>query len=466
MEGEAQHLFFTDRPVDYQLYPRNGEGVAQVPVTGYTSDTPLAEIELYRENQLAGVYSVKNHKRKGKNNFSVTIPIKAEPANYHFYYRFKGDTVRYTLARNVVAGDVFVIAGQSNSVASGNSVRKEECNPFFRTLGTIRKNETYLPGDTLWGIANSHGCSYGKPFFNGYSAHLLHSLVLEQQGVPSAIINMGVGGSTIEQNLPDKDHPLDPGTIYGSGLYRIRKAGLQQAVTSVIWLQGESNQRRGYHTYQENFHTLLQAWKRDFPNLQHIYMSQINTGCGESETASLLREEQRQIAMKYPELKMISNVDLPLRPDDCHYTREVHDTLWNRFYRLLAKDHYNVPRTWLTSPNILKVFYGDPGQTTLILEFDQPVVCPVEEGKEYLSQLFLDENKDPLRTERIEQAKDDPCRIIFTLSSPATITHLTYGPDGFVKNDAGDPVRYGGPWIRNQNHIPALTFHRFEVTKE
>ncbi|MCD8080392.1 MAG: hypothetical protein LUF04_08275 [Bacteroides sp.] len=43
--------------------------------------------------------------------------------------------------------------------------------------------------------------------------------------MPSAIINMGVGGTRIEENLPAEEDPTDLTTIYGSGLYRATPAG-------------------------------------------------------------------------------------------------------------------------------------------------------------------------------------------------------------------------------------------------
>ncbi|MCC8188794.1 MAG: sialate O-acetylesterase [Bacteroides sp.] len=465
LPAQGQEVCFHNRPDNFQLYPRNGAGYGQVEISGEirSGNYPTIYIHLDRENERVATYPVAIQNKADKKIFRTLIPLKAELANYTFSYQLHPDSTAVLLAEQVVSGDVFLIAGQSNSVASGNSVCKEEIHPFFRTLGTTRKKEGYLPQDTIWGIANSQGCSYGKPFFNGYSAHVLHSLVGQHQQVPTAIINMGVGGTRISENLPSEEDPMDLNTIYGSGLYRTRQAGLDQAVRALIWLQGESNQKTGYDRYMEDFARLYAGWKRDYPNLEKIYMSQIHTGCGENEHGAELREAQRRIGQLYPDIDLIANVGLPLRPDDCHYTREAHDTLWHRFYNLIARDFYRQPGEYLASPDVTEVCYTDPECSTLCITFDQPVVWPEEISAEMLAYLFLNEKKEYIKVEEVYTLPEASDSIFLKLQQARSVQALTYGPDGFVKDKEGNLIRYAGPWITNLKGIPALTFDQVKV---
>lgn len=462
---QAQEVRFHQRPVDFQLYPRDPEGYGQVHIAGEMLSGKHKKVYIHvdREGERMATYPAEIRRQGGKKRFTILIPIKAEPASYTFSYQLHPDSTAHLLAGNVVAGDVFLIAGQSNSVASGNSVSKGEINPFFRTLGTTRKKETYLPQDTLWGVANSQGCSYGKPFFNGYSAHVLHRLVWEEQQIPTAIINMGVGGTRIEENLPAGEEAMDLTTIYGSGLYRVKQAGLQEAVRALIWLQGESNQKKGYDLYEEHFAQLYEGWKRDYPRLEKIYMAQINTGCGDNEHGAELREAQRRIGRNYRDIHLIANVGLPVRPDDCHYTREAHDTLWSRFYRLIARDFYDTPGEYLTSPDIVEINYTDTNRNTICLLFDQPVQWPAAISREALNVLFLNEKREYIECTEVYTNSQHPCQVFLKLKEAGSVRKLTYGPNGFVQDKKGELVRYDGPWIINTNGLPALTFDQVPV---
>ncbi|MCD8080393.1 MAG: sialate O-acetylesterase, partial [Bacteroides sp.] len=263
---------------------------------------------------------------------------------------------------------------------------------------------------------------------------------------------------------PAEHAPTDLTPSSGSVRYRATHAGgVRNSVKALIWLQGESNQKTGYDRYTEDFARLYEGWKRDYPSLEKIYMSQINTGCGDNEHGAELREAQRQIGKRYPEIELIANVGLPLRPDDCHYTREAHDTLWSRFYRLIARDLYAEPGEYLVSPDVTEVCYTDPERNTLRLTFDQPVTWPEGSSTEMLSRLFLNEKKEYVKVSEVYTVPEEPHAVFLILKEGGSVQALTYGPDGFIPDQAGNLIRYAGPWITNLNGIPALTFDKVKV---
>src|SRR5205085_602478 len=123
--------------------------------------------------------------------------------------------------------------------------------------------DDYDPADTSWGFGNGHGFGeiFGGPYLIGVWASHLGSHILDDDGIPTCFINGAAGGSTIEQNLPNDTLPADLSTVYGRGLYRSIKSGLEKKYRAIFWYQGEYNSIDGYY---DNFHNLYNSWSRDF----------------------------------------------------------------------------------------------------------------------------------------------------------------------------------------------------------
>ncbi|MCD8080391.1 MAG: hypothetical protein LUF04_08270 [Bacteroides sp.] len=132
LSAPTQEVCLYQRPVDYQLYPRDHTGYGQVEISGelLSGNDRTISIHVDRENKRIATYTVAIRKEKRRKRFRIAIPVKAEPAEYTFSYQLRDDLPEEPIATHVVAGDVYLIAGQSNSVASGNSVPETEISPF------------------------------------------------------------------------------------------------------------------------------------------------------------------------------------------------------------------------------------------------------------------------------------------------------------------------------------------------
>src|SRR5690349_9247159 len=110
---------FTELPRPLQLYPRDADDSATVPIRGSVSILGYDSIgvEVYRNNVLRKNVSVRAVYNAGVAEFAFKPRIRAELAEYSFRVYGKTGTIIELLARrdSIVAGDVYLIAGQSNA---------------------------------------------------------------------------------------------------------------------------------------------------------------------------------------------------------------------------------------------------------------------------------------------------------------------------------------------------------------
>ncbi|MGM9824882.1 MAG: sialate O-acetylesterase [Paludibacteraceae bacterium] len=468
IEVEVQYgtfvpVVFSERPVTLQLYPRNtttNQATVQIAGTTKQSDLSTLTFILYRN----GVEKQRETLAVSKGvPFQTQFAIEAEAADYRFVYVANGGNDTVLLAEKVCAGDVYLIAGQSNgaAAASGNP---GVTNTYWRNFGTVQKTVAYNEGDTIWGLSNSTGWGYGKLFYNGYSGYVLQRILLEEQQMPTAVLNVAIGGSSLNQNLPNEENHADLTTFYGEGLYRCRKAGIADAVRAIIWVQGESDQNGVYDTYAERFDQLYRAWKTDYPNVEHIYMSQINVGCGASEYASELREVQRRIAAENDDITLITNVGIPIRYDSCHYEDAGYERLYGQYATIIQRDLYGREYTQpITSPQVQSVRYNAQ-QTEITMTFDQPMVWPEVMWNRDMKDYFFDERGQQIPVSEGLVNPSNACEVVLRLTSRCTATHLTYGPDNYVYSTTrGMDTLYVDPWLRNEQGFAAVTFDRYPI---
>ena len=290
--------------------------------------------------------------------------------------------------------------------------------------------------------------------------------LLQEQNMPTAILNIAIGGSSLNQNMPNEEDHEDLTTFYGEGLYRLRKAGLADAVKAIIWVQGESDQNGLYEDYALRFDKLYHAWKQDYPNVERIYLSQINVGCGTSPYASEMREMQRLFGETYDDITVITNIGITIRYDSCHYVDDGYDRLYTQFTRLIERDFYG--KTFdrpLTSPAVQSVHWTDENKSAIAIEFDQEMVWPGIMWGRDMKDYFYDQNEQPIPMASGKVDETDKHRVLLTLEPGATRpTHLTYGPDNYVYSATrGMDTLYVDPWLRNADGYAAFTFNRYPI---
>ena len=304
---------------------------------------------------------------KTTGDFSLNLAIRAELVNYELdVYWLNGNDSSFLAHReNIVAGDVFLVSGQSNSY-TGKDHPKVYKGEFARSFGRNPDYENYTPynpGDTLWSISNS-------PSDVGLFASELQRLLIEKQKVPICIINGGSGGSSMEYNLYRSANPTDLKTSSGKLLYRTQKAGVVNQVKAFIYRQGENEASGNAPEWLANFKKHIELLKKEYPSIQKIYLPQINILQGELSLQSVIREGQRSITQANKFIRGFATIGTK-GYDGIHYNPEGYAQTAAELYRLMEADLY-VPQTLasIESPNIQRAYFASKDKKKIILEFD------------------------------------------------------------------------------------------------
>jgi hypothetical protein len=292
--------------------------------------------------------------------FSLRPLIYAELASYRFeIYGYNG--TQETLIQSidsVACGDVFIITGQSNSVAwnlSENPSGSANSNqsPYIRVLGS----GSYSGSDSTWRIGQGDGKETTQGNTGQWGLRLAR-LIVNNQKIPVAIFNGGHGGQPIQFFQRNDVNPTDPNTNYGRLLLRIRAAGLTNNIRAIMFHQGEANayadgNALSLSAYKTAFQALMSDWQMDFPSIERIYIFQIRNGCNCPVDSVLnVKEAQRQFG-QLPKVSVMSTSAETHFSDNCHFPyTNGYLSFGENMYRLLRRDLYGSSADNINAPNI------------------------------------------------------------------------------------------------------------------
>ncbi len=463
---QAQRFFsvvFNKLPQDLQLFPRDQNNEAIVPIEGVLEekDWSYMSVQVFRNNTL--IKYQKNdfvYNAAGKAPFAFKdLKIKAELALYDFkIYAVKGtDSLLIVHRKKIVAGDVYVISGQSNSTAFFN---EKTTNEFCRTFGKITANfnnsNNYNPADTLWAYSNQ------DPYFTGVGTlgFQFQKGITEKSGVPTCVINGGFNFSNLASHVVrTASNPADLSNGYGRMIYRIQKAGLQKSVKALIFRQGESEAYGEIGDWEGNFDKYYKNIKTDLPNIKKLYVYQIDIISYPRIYAATIRDYQRRLPEIYPDISNLATVGTK-GFDGLHYTPEGYTQNAQELQRLVERDFYASKDTLgINSPNLRKAFFNTTKtEITLTFDPDQKVIWNdvlSKNGSNFnLSDyIYLNDFAE------VKSAQADGNRINLKLKRASTATNISYLPNFVPENTLLFP--YTGPYITNQKGMRAFSF--FEV---
>jgi len=448
---------FTEFPRNLQFYARDAEDSAVVPISGslYTPGYDSIYIKVLRNGVLRKRISHPLSYSGGVARFNFEPKIVAELAEYSLRVHAKNIVDDDSLAGcdSVVAGDVYLIAGQSNAVLCRSDVKWR--NEFCRTFGNYNSP---FARDTNWAVSVAD-TNDRNPAVGVWALHLQKKLV-DAYKRPICIINGAVGGKTIESMLRTDSDPTKLSTIYGMMLNRVRKAGLAQHAKAIFWYQGESNSGGSYFS---SFSTLYNDWKEDYPNVEKVYVFQIRPGCNINREHAQLREVQRTLPRSFPDIRTISTMGIPYH-DGCHFTTQGYEIVAERVFSILSRDFYGSTDTMsLDGPNISQAFYTDGSRTEIALIFS-PLgstlsITPdveIDSVKASMKEYFYLDNQR-VNILALTTRRDT---LLITLTAPSDADSITYLPDKYYYSTL---QFYEGPWIVNERGIGAFSFWRFPI---
>jgi len=234
-------------------------------------------------------------------------------------------------ASEILVGDLWVLAGQSNMEGVGDLIDVEPPSPFVHSYQSreewaVAEEPLHWLGESprfvhhrLWGREampdqpdprdphRNKGAGLGLAFGKAY-----HALT----GVPVGLIPSAHGGTSMEQWSPQL-RGEGGNSLYGATYERVQ--GVGGKVKGILWYQGESDAYPGgVALYPDRMTALVNAFRSDFgqPDLP-FYLVQI--GCFATDPTpdgvagwNGIREAQRTWAQTQPNIGLVTAIDLEL----------------------------------------------------------------------------------------------------------------------------------------------------------
>ena len=469
---------FNKLPQDFQLYPRESTNLADISVEGVAKSTEFTAVSVrILRNSANNKYQKVALTFSGSSaKFSTKFQIPAELAEYDFeVYGFKGkDSSLVVKRKNVVAGDVFYVTGQSNAWIGpiDDLVYQGE---WVRSFGLVQGNDNYGPynlADTLWSLP------IGRARIGPWAAEI-GKLLYESEKIPISIINSAAGSSNIDWvSILDGDLSApDGGNIM---LYKGVKSGTLKHVKALIYRQGESEAATIYGTtylWGAKFEALKLKYKKYFPAFKLIFLLQNNVYEWRYPQAGFVREDQRK-QIYDPYMRVIATAGLK-GFDRLHYSNEGYRQSALEQFRIISKEIYshNWPKE-IFSPNVQRAYFLSPTQRDkLYFEFEegQNIIVPSDTTVyDELKQAHIFSIKDQFYwDENNEQSMATSIKKIEVINNRKVVVHFNfpyerdtfgYMPSfhaGFVTDKYVYP--YPGPYFKNKLGMRALGFSNFPI---
>lgn len=247
---------------------------------------------------------------------------------------------------NILVGDVWILAGQSNMQGRGRLREAYRLNsPNVRAFYMNDVWDVAADPITVPGIANArvHWNIMGKskpekpecadPLGKGTGPGVAFgNELLEITGVPQGLIACAHGGTRLEQWEPAMKKSGDE-SLYGAMMNRIERNG--GCVSGILWYQGESDTtNEDVSRFAKRMDRFVNALRRDLknPELPFIQVQLARLIDSHEETDTLwnaIRMEQRLLGERHKQLFTVPAIDLEM-DDTIHITGTSQNLLGKR----------------------------------------------------------------------------------------------------------------------------------------
>jgi len=443
---EFEEFALTEFPQNLQLYARDtATNRAVVEVIGEVETCgDSVSLVIWRDSLPFAQYGAKPDTSAA---FAFYPEITAELAQYTFelYEITATDTTLRASAADVVAGDVYIINGQSNAEAQqfeGSSA--PDASPFIRVHGYGSN-----PNDTLWHIGQGDGDRTSQGNTGQWGLYFAKQIV-DNQGIPIAVFNGARGGWRMRVFRRHDPDPETPHNNYGQLLARLNRTKLADKVRAILWYQGEEDVIVTTPTdYKQYFNQVYDAWMEDYSSAEQVYLTEIRTGCfSQPHEAVLIQDALRQLVEELPKTSMLSTKGL-LQHGDCHFEYEGgYKELGRRFYRLIERDLYAATTAVVESPNISTAAFTAPDEITLTMQAADSLIWESGSQNDFILE------GDSLTT--VISGYTDSNTIVLQLSADSTTTTgITY------LDKSGTEIT--SPFIINSEGHGMISFFNFPI---
>ncbi len=451
---------FDQLPANQQLYGRNPDNQADITFAGKVTAGGYAYLSVlkYRNGAKTGyLKAALNYSNTATANFSLSTKIKAELAEYAFeVYACKSqqDSTLIVKRTDVVAGDFYIIYGQSNAVAweVDYPYRNEYCRTYG-SLGTWALSNNQTPRVGIFGIE-------------------FQRKIAEDHQIPTCVINGAVAGAPISALLSfNADHNAQDNSPYGLLYGYARSTGLIPFIKGILYWQGEAEaSSNDPAAWGPQFDQLMVQWKRDYPATEKIYVFQLPLfgGGAYDDKIGVIREQQRTLNQKYPQVEPYGALGA-VGWNGFHYGLEGYLQLGRELATIAGYNHYGNKKK-ISSPNLKKAFYSTPerDEVTMVFEDYQQMVYPKDtiydniQGSQEARSLYSVKDFFYLNYawQKVKSGRAESNRIILKLKEAGKDSLIKYLPSKYHYSGLPNaPWVYLGPFLRNSDGLRALAFH-------
>jgi hypothetical protein len=308
------------------------------------------------------------------NSFNLNPAIRAEKAEYSFRIYVSDNDKDSTFIiekKNIVAGDFYVIYGDSNADTQG-VVTYYPNNKYIRTFGTYNHDSQavgYLAKDTTWSVNEN----YYLPKVGAWGTNL-QEIIGSRYDIPVCIITGGGPGMHIDFLSDRTGNPFTTGGVYNTFAYRVKKSGLIDHIKGFFFWHGvyELFSKTDAVAYDKKLRKLMGFFQQDFPKTKQFYIFQNDmVRFSLTEAGTDIRESQRFMASIFPQTTPYTAMGLK-GSDGVHYTLEGYKKLAEEMLQILEPQFYGKQYNANNfSPNIQKVFFTNASHKTIKMVFQE-----------------------------------------------------------------------------------------------
>jgi sialate O-acetylesterase len=331
----SRSLFVTHGLEPYAVYQRGADGTATLRFGGVSAINGAVEARLRTDRRTVDGFDWKSVGTSRGGEFEAAIERVPTGGEYTVDIRIRdrlGNVAEHTEVADLLVGDLWILAGQSNMEGVGDLIDVEEPHTYVHNFTMAHRWE--LAVEPLHWLVDSpdvvHSGGMLRDAVNEEGRRAIRARARESRrkgaglglafgkelvrrtGVPVGLIAAAHGGTSMAQWDPQgRDRGGE--TLYGSMLKQVRNAGGR--VKGVLWYQGESDTSgEAMPLFAERLKGLVAALRADFgAELPFLYV-QIGRFVVErpAEAWNAIQELQRVAESEIPGVAMASVIDLPL----------------------------------------------------------------------------------------------------------------------------------------------------------
>jgi hypothetical protein len=468
-----ENISFTELPQDFQLFPRDANKNAIIPLKGTVLNRwKTVSVLVFREGKIYAHQKAKIN--APANNFNLTPAIKAEKAEYSFKIYASDNDKDSTFIiekKNLVAGDFYVIYGDSNGNTQG-VVTYYPTNKYIRTFGTFNQDAQaagYLGKDTTWSVNEN----YFQPKVGAWGTNL-QELISTKYDIPVCIITGGGPGMYIDLLSDRTGNPFSTGGVYNTFAYRVKKSGLIDHIKGFFFWHGvyELFSRTDVIEYDKKLKKLMGFFQQDFPKTKQFYVFQNDmVSFNIVPIGTDIRESQRKMASLFPNVTPYAAMGLK-GSDGVHYTLNGYQKLAEEMLQILEPQFYGKPVNANNfSPNVQKIFFTDASHKAIKLVFqdgqnmvlgNDTTVRSSENNYNLSLKKYFYPDENILQNIDIQTITTNENSITLQANNLINAKTLSYLPP-FHTLFAPDYPVFMGPFIKNNLGARALTFGKIKI---